>query len=147
MTAEVNSAERARRVRLLVEQAMPDALHRGTVAESPEAALAASSEAPAATAAREREVDELRRNPAVQAQLTEFLRQHYRDWVDTGLPALGGKTPRQAMRTRDGREMVEALLVDLERREHSEETPLDPSIIADVRATLQTAIPSRAREG
>jgi hypothetical protein len=47
------------------------------------------------------------------------------------------------MRTRDGREMVEALLVGLERQEGSDVLPVDPSIVAEVRATLQAAIPTR----
>jgi hypothetical protein len=146
LTAEVNSEERARLVRVLVDGAMPEAVHRGTVVESFEAALAAHRAVPAAErAALERESDELRRDPALQEHMTEFLRHHYRGWIDSSLPALGGKTPRQAMRTRDGREMVEALLVGLERQEGNEAMPLDPSIVAELRATLQAAIPTRTR--
>ena len=51
------------------------------------------------------------------------------------LPALKGKTPRQAVRTRDGREMVEALLLDLEGR-RGRQAGLDEDIIAELRATL-----------
>jgi hypothetical protein len=36
--------------------------------------------------------------------------------VDEKIPALGGKTPRQAVRSADGREGVEALLRSFERR-------------------------------
>jgi hypothetical protein len=144
LTLEVNSAERARLGRLLVDGAMPDAVHRGTVVESLEAALAAHRAVPPAErAARDREAEELARDPELQAHMTEYLRQHYRGWVDSSLPALGGRTPRQAMRTRDGREMVEALLVGLERQEGSEVMPVDPSIVAEIRATLQAAIPTR----
>jgi hypothetical protein len=144
LTVEVNSEERARRARLLVDCAMPDAVHRGTVVESVEAALAANRAAPPAEpAVRDHEAEELRGDPALQEHVTELLRQHYRGWIDSSLPALGGKTPRQAMRTRDGREMVQALLVSLERREGSDVMPLDPSIVAEVRATLQAAIPAR----
>jgi hypothetical protein len=146
LTVEVNSKERARLARLLVDGAMPDAVHRGTVVESVEAALAAHRAAPPAErAARDHEAEELRSDPALQEHMTEFLRQHYRGWIDTSLPALGGKTPRQAMRARDGREIVEALLVGLERQESSEVMPLDPSIAAEVRATLQAAIPAHTR--
>jgi hypothetical protein len=35
--------------------------------------------------------------------------------VDQEIPALGGKTPREAVKTTDGREAVEALLKDAER--------------------------------
>jgi len=34
---------------------------------------------------------------------------------DTALPALDGRTPRQAVATRDGCEMVAALIADIER--------------------------------
>ena len=37
-------------------------------------------------------------------------------WVHKKVPALGGKTPMQAVKTPDGREMVEALLVGWERQ-------------------------------
>jgi hypothetical protein len=33
-------------------------------------------------------------------------------WPSIKLPALGGKTPLQAVKNSDGREMVEALLAD-----------------------------------
>ncbi|HEJ83288.1 MAG TPA: DUF2384 domain-containing protein, partial [Desulfobacteraceae bacterium] len=36
-------------------------------------------------------------------------------WVDQYIPALGGKSPRKAVKTADGREAVEALLKDAER--------------------------------
>jgi hypothetical protein len=49
------------------------------------------------------------------------------------------------MRTVDGREIVDALLVGLDRHESSEVMPLDPSIAAEVRATLQAAIPAHTR--
>lgn len=59
--------------------------------------------------------------PRLQAapppELIEHVRglndAHYAQWPDDPLPALGGKTPRQAMRTKSGREKVDALLRDL----------------------------------
>jgi len=41
--------------------------------------------------------------------------RHWESWVDQEIPALGGKTPREAVKTADGREAVEALLKDAER--------------------------------
>ena len=57
---------------------------------------------------RPRELRELEAN---------LRRQHALDWLDTRVPALGNKTPRQAVRTRGGRERVEALLASFERNE------------------------------
>ena len=49
--------------------------------------------------------------------LREFKRQHYRNWLDCSLPALGGQTPREAARSRSGRQDLDLLLRDMEHRE------------------------------
>ena len=54
-------------------------------------------------------------HPEVQAQVAEILAQHWEGWVDQEIPALGGKSPRDAVKTADGREAVEALLNDADR--------------------------------
>ena len=74
--------------------------------------------------------------PEVQAQIAEYMRQHYRDWPSQKLPALNGKTPLQAIKTKDGKEMVEALLMEFERRGKNTTTPLDSAIIAELRERL-----------
>jgi len=45
---------------------------------------------------------------------------HWEGWVDEKIPALGGKSPRQAVKSADGRESVEALLRSAERRAASD---------------------------
>ncbi len=60
------------------------------------------------------EHDALMQRPEVQAQVTEMIGKHWESWVDQKIPALGGKTPRKAVKTADGREAVEALLKDAE---------------------------------
>ncbi len=54
---------------------------------------------------------------ALQA-LGELKAQHYAAWVDAPLPALGGRTPRQAARTPRGREQVDVILRSMENGEH-----------------------------
>lgn len=56
--------------------------------------------------------ESLMQNPEVQQYLAETMRSHWEGWVDLKIPALGHRTPREAMRTTDGRE---ALLIDFER--------------------------------
>jgi hypothetical protein len=46
--------------------------------------------------------------------ILDFKRRHYADWLDQPLPALGGKTPRVAVRTKAGREQVDLLLKECE---------------------------------
>jgi len=53
--------------------------------------------------------------PEVEREVVlEFLEQHYAKWPDQKLPALGGKTPRQAVKTAAGRQAVEQLIRDME---------------------------------
>jgi hypothetical protein len=49
--------------------------------------------------------------------MSDFKQEHYAEWVNLSLPALGGKTPREAVRTKAGRDQVELLLKDCENRE------------------------------
>jgi antitoxin Xre/MbcA/ParS-like protein len=49
--------------------------------------------------------------PDVMAEIIEkAIRQSYANWPDEPIPALGGKTPRQAIRTPAGLERVKGLL-------------------------------------
>jgi hypothetical protein len=49
--------------------------------------------------------------------LLEMKARHYADWVDHPLPALGGETPRMAVRTKAGRQKVDVLLKESENME------------------------------
>ena len=56
--------------------------------------------------------------PDVMAEVIEkAIRQSYANWTDEPIPALGGKTPRQAIRTPAGLERVEGLLRGYEANE------------------------------
>jgi hypothetical protein len=46
--------------------------------------------------------------------LAPILRKHYEKWPTTRLPALNGRTPRQAVRSKEGRQAVARLLKDFE---------------------------------
>jgi len=47
----------------------------------------------------------------------DFKEQHYADWPDHPLPALDGRTPREAMHTKEGRDEVDLLLKEMENLE------------------------------
>ena len=49
-----------------------------------------------------------------RAQLAEMQRLHYEIWPEIPLPALNGRTPIDAVKYPDGREIVEALLSQFE---------------------------------
>jgi len=76
--------------------------------------------------------------PEVEQQIVgKFLEDHYRNWPDQPLPALGGKTPREAMRTRQGRQRVIDLLKHLENSEDRNRRAGKPSYdFSKVKAAL-----------
>ena len=53
--------------------------------------------------------------PEVAADvLRQFYDQHYREWIDMPLPALDGRSPKEAVRTKRGEDEVVALLKSIE---------------------------------
>jgi hypothetical protein len=56
-------------------------------------------------------------SPEMMAVLRELKERHYATWPDTKLPALKGKSPREAVRTRAGRHRVDVLLKEMENTE------------------------------
>ncbi|MBD3220982.1 DUF2384 domain-containing protein [bacterium] len=55
--------------------------------------------------------------PEMQQVVLDFKRRHYATWADEALPALGGRTPREAVRTADGRREVDQLLRTMQNHE------------------------------
>jgi hypothetical protein len=139
LTAEVNSRERAIRFREIVEgRPGARAKYLATEIKSMESMLARARREGGGKKARaaQEEHERLASLPEVQAALQEHLRRHFESWIDQEIPALGGRTPRQAMQDPDGRELVEALVLQAERHGRSMQPPMDQSIIRDLRARL-----------
>jgi hypothetical protein len=139
LTAEVNSRERAIRFREIVEgRPGARAKYLATEIKSMESMLARARRESGGKKARaaQEEHERLASLPEVQAALQEHLRRHFESWIDQEIPALGGRTPRQAMQDPDGRELVEALVLQAERHGRSMQPPMDQSIIRDLRARL-----------
>jgi hypothetical protein len=116
LTVEVNSEKRAQKFRALAEKRLKGhARYKTTVIESPEAMLAERAQGKSSDPEALSDHEQLIQLPEVQAQLADMMRAHYENWLDEKIPALGGKTPRQAVKHPDGRELVEALLAQVER--------------------------------
>ena len=112
----VNSAARAERIRKEIESRLgAGARFKTAVIQSGEVMMRAARERASRPAAPRKDHD-LLQNPEVRARMAEMMAAHWEGWVDEKIPALGGKTPRQAVRSADGREGVEALLRSFERR-------------------------------
>ncbi|HZL19611.1 MAG TPA: SEC-C domain-containing protein [Polyangia bacterium] len=66
-------------------------------------------------------------DPIAAEAVRAFKQRHYEEWADHPLPALKGKTPREAIRTPAGRAAVDVLLKDFENQEsrHPSEVRFD----------------------
>lgn len=136
LTVEVNSEKRANKFKTQAKNLLgPNARYRTAVIESPEAMLARGT--PGKTEQQRAEQEALESNPDVQAALAEHLEAHYNNWLDTKIPMLGNKTPRQAVKTPDGRELVEALLTQLERGMRERKMPGNEALIERLRQRLK----------
>lgn len=107
----VNSAERAAKIQMLIGAAAGDLLR------TPLTTIRTVDQMRADQRSEERGAvpDEI--PPEIARQLMrDHLDKHYRETLDAPIPALGGKSPRQAVRTAAGREMVIDWLKMLENR-------------------------------
>ena len=106
---ETNSVERADRLRARLESGCSGLLrHRARAHGDPLSSARPSPElaGPAPVVP-----------PEAIAAVREFKARHYAAWIDTAIPALHGKTPREAVRTKRGRELVDVLLRTMENAE------------------------------
>lgn len=122
LSVEVNSESRARVIRKEIEKRLGRrARYKTTKIQSPEAMMENAPLADAEGSGEGMDHDELMQLPEVRQHIEDMLKAHWEDWVDDKIPALGGRTPREAVKTADGRESVEALLLDAERHEMVDE--------------------------
>lgn len=133
MVIDVNSEERATSITRRIAQRLRG---RAVLVESEETPIEEmiankragySPQVNAGMKPTDDEHDALMAMPEIQEQMRRMSEQHWRDWLDTELPALKGQTPRQAAKTQLGRERLEALLTDFEGKLRGDPI-LDPDI-------------------
>jgi len=137
LTIHVNSVQRANRIINIISEQLPGAKYKATVIETVKAKLKdmkSQKSSPEALAAEEKR-QEIEAIPEVQEAVDKMLHAHYETWPDKELPALDGKTPRQAVKTKNGREKVAALLLHLE-RSHENGRALSEGVIKKMRQQL-----------
>lgn len=65
-------------------------------------------------------------SPELKELGKKFLESYYKDWCDMKIPMLGDKTPREAIKTEEGKKLVNDLLLDFENTElHKKREGLD----------------------
>ena len=121
LTADVNSKERAEKLRREIEKRLGIlATHQNTTAQTPEELVKNN---PLQKDRGDDKSGDLLRDPEATKYFQEIVQNRVESWVHEKIPVLGGKTPLQAVRDPDGREIVESLLRDWERHYEKDDTP------------------------
>ena len=111
---KTNSSERAEKGKKLLSKLLGDAIEfQKMLVESIEQSMKSITKASAAQN-NESETN-LMGMPEVQEQMKTMAKAHWENWFDTQVPALENKTPREAAKTKQGREQLESLLLYYER--------------------------------
>jgi SEC-C motif/Protein of unknown function (DUF2384) len=92
-----------------LEKVLPNLIkHRVDSVQSLESMLAEQAKA------KPKKSDEEIPEEIKQALLKDMYDNHYREWLDSPIPALRGKSPKKAIRSKEGRRRVEDLLREME---------------------------------
>ncbi len=112
MILETNSRERLKKGKTLIKKHILDVIHKADTFEDIEQRLQSRQ------GKQTEPISEI--PPEVEQQLiNEYMDKHYRQWIKDRIPALGGKTPRQALRSKKGKKQVIELLKQMENMEES----------------------------
>lgn len=110
---ETNSQERAQRGTKLLSRYLGDAISfQQTLIETPEQKM---KSLPIANPEKDEESQRLLKSPEVREHFKAMAKEHWENWFDEPIPMLEDKTPREAVKTKDGKERLEALLLLYER--------------------------------
>jgi SEC-C motif/Protein of unknown function (DUF2384) len=117
LTVEVNSTNRANKILAEIEKRLGmHAVHETTQTTTPEEMLQESKKSKRARPpVKDTEADDVALDPELTKLVEAQLQEYVEGWVRQKIPALGGRTPLQAVADPDGKEMVESLLVGWER--------------------------------
>lgn len=130
LRVEVNSVERARKIRRLVSRLLGSAaVYQNEVIETAEELFQKTDKQRAEDTAQPRPRTRIQQSPEMEDVIREIAGRHWASWIDQKIPALGNITPRKASKTKLGREKLEALFVDFETRSNrAGKNPFDPDI-------------------
>ena len=135
LIAEVNSEARADAIRKKIETALGEGIrYRASEIQSPERMLADLRAAGGVRGgAASEEYERLAERPEVREKISELMAAHWEHWVDEPLPILGNRTPMDAVKDPDGREIVESLVIQGERFGHNPTSSTDEDVFRRLR--------------
>jgi hypothetical protein len=143
LVIEVNSTERANVIRKIIEQRLPGhAVYKTTMIEPLEfrmREMGPEAGGPPIGGGSPRVKQSGLTSPdeaGIHKIMDEIARKHWENWLDDPIPALGNLTPRKAARTKQGRDLLESLLLEYESHALTAEDPFKPDIKA-LRRTLE----------
>jgi hypothetical protein len=138
LIAEVNSKARADAIRKKIEKALGAGVrYRASEIQSLEKMLADQRAAGGARGgAASEESDRLAELPEVREKISEMMAAHWEHWVNEPLPILGGRTPMDAIKDPDDREIVESLVIQAERNGRSPNLQTDENVFRRLRRRL-----------
>lgn len=111
LTLECASKKRLERGKKLILKSVPDATHKIDSYEDPVQAMKSLKDKPARKPTTEIPME-------LQQELyAKFMEKHCRKWIRDKIPALDGKTPKQAVQSTVGKEKVRELLKSFENSE------------------------------
>ena len=119
LRVHTNSIRRADEARAAIDEALGDLVRFRTRSHDDPTAAPALEAMRARGGKRPRHDDDPETPQEVLEAMRQFKAQHYATWADEPVPALGGKTPRQATRTKAGRHQVDLLLREMEHHEQA----------------------------
>ena len=126
LVVDVNSERRAARVRQEIERRLGIlVVHQKTVTQTPNASPKKSKPGTAAGTSANTGPEKRSPEPAFSEQMHKEFQQQVENWIYQKVPALRGRTPLEAVKDPDGKEIVESLLLGWERQN---ETIADPQV-------------------
>jgi hypothetical protein len=114
LVVNVNSEKRAAKIRQEIERRLGILVtHQKTVIERPESMLEKTRRRHAANGSVSQAKSE---EPAFTGEMQADFQRQVENWIFQKVPALGGRTPLEAVGDPDGKEIVESLLLGWERQ-------------------------------
>jgi len=111
LSIECNSRERLKAGKVILHEALGDLLRHK--ADTFQDAYQAMKEHPPSPRKTQSQIPR-----EVELQLYDkFMREHYEKWIDEKIPALGNKSPREAVKSPSGKEKLVDLLKEIENAE------------------------------
>ncbi len=126
LVVEVNSDERAEEIALLIDEALPTATYIGEESRPVEEMM--RDHDPSSTPPMPPTEPDMN-DPAIREAVMKMMHEYEERWIDDSIPALGGRSPREAVKDPVGREEVVQLIATFPDLDEMDGIGMDPDRI------------------